>query len=33
VEYIAVAVLLTVAFTFIGSAVFFRYEKKFPEML
>ena len=31
--YIAVAVALTAIFMVVGSAVFFHYEKKFPEML
>ncbi len=32
-EYILVAVCLTTIFLFLGSAVFFHYEKRFPEML
>ena len=32
-EYIAVSAVLSVGFLLIGSAVFFHYEKRFPEML
>ena len=33
VWYIAIAVALTIIFVFLGAAVFFHYEKRFPEML
>jgi len=33
IEYLVMSVILAVIMFFIGSYVFFRYEKKFPEVL